>query len=257
MENGKIIFGAVYKIKKGSNWLLKSVNVGMHGNYFEIQNNQAYHYFLPVNANTGSGVKTYMVDTYMIDKPSYKTFEDLVSIIKSWNDPEVGSRIKARCYDYYYAGFFEVTEKTASAFELYCDLSDLKRITADEAVKYEDSDVFWNVQFYHEHNYSWNRGAEGIILAKKNASPVGEKSLEAVLSKIIHLKIDVLDYEVNDAEEELKDILEKFPQLDDEHIEEIQAAESYLKTLCIIKQLVIYSLTPYKNVVSNYIYDKK
>lgn len=257
MANKEIIFGAVYKLQKGANKLLKSVNTGMHGKYFELQNDQAYYYFLPIKATVNGGVKTYMVDTYMIDKPSYKNYEDLITIIKSWADPEKGSRIRSRCYDYYYSGIFEVTEETVPAFELVCDLGQVTPVDEDEAVKYLENEVFWKVQLYHEHNYSWESGAKGVTLALKDALPNGEKSLKAVLSKIIRLKIDDLDYEVNDADEELKDILEKFPQFEDEHTEEIQAAESYLKTLCILKQLVVYSLTPYKNVVSNYIYGKK
>lgn len=251
MANKEIIFGAVYKLQKGANKLLKSVNTGMHGEYFEFQNDQAYYYFLPIKATVNGGVKTYMVDTYMIDKPSYKNYDDLITIIKSWADPEKGSRIRFRCYDYYYSGIFEVTEETVPAFELVCDLSQVTPVDEDEAVKYLENEVFWKVQLYHEHNYSWGSGAKGVTLALKDALPNGEKSLKAVCNKIINLKINDIYYK--DVTDELHEVLTNFPELCEEHQEEIDAANAYLRMLENLQQLMYLSLSPYKDVITNYL----
>lgn len=251
MTNKEIIFGAVYKLQKGANKLLKSVKGGMHGEYFAFQNDQAYYYFLPINANVNGGVKTYMVDTYMIDQPSYKNYEDLITIIKSWADPEKGSRIRSRCYDYYYSGIFEVTEETAPAFELVCNLSQVTPVDEDEAVKYLENEVFWKVQLYHEHNYSWESGAKGVTLVLKDALPNGEKSLKAVCNKIINLKINDIYYK--DVTDELHKVLTDFPELCEEHQEEIDAANAYLRMLENFQQLMYLSLSPYKDILTNYL----
>lgn len=254
MTNKKIIFGAVYKLQKEANKLLKFVKGGMHGEYFEFQNDQAYYFFLPINANVNGEVKTYMVDTYMIDKPSYKNYEDLITIIMSWADPEKGSRIRSRCYDYYYSGIFEVTDETTPAFELVCDLSQVTPVDEDEAVKYLENEVFWKVQLYHEHNYSWESGAKGVTLALKDALPNGEKSLKAVCNKIINLKINDIYYK--DVTDELHKVLTNFPELCEEHQKEIDAANAYLRMLENFQQLMYLSLAPYKDVITKWSQEK-
>lgn len=256
MENAKdIIFGGVYKLADNAEEILRKK--GYRGNYFD-GNDQSYGYFLPVAVempcNTGNNeVFIYMIDTYVIDRPHYDDFEELVEAIKSWRNPENGCRIRNQSFNYYHSGAFRLTDDIAPAFELVCDLSKVKPIYSDEAVKYEDGDVFWNVKLYHTHNFSWEEGTKGVILAKKNASPTGERSLKAVLDKIVRTNPDELGYMDIALSDELQTTLNMFPWLSDEHSKEIEAAKDYLKAVRYIYQLREMTLSPYRNVIGRYV----
>lgn len=260
MTNKNIIFGGVYKLTEKANKILTDVPGGMHEDYFSICNTQHYGYFFPVavqvHYNTGNTeTEIFMVDTFMIDKPNYRDFEKLVELFKSWKDPDIGAKICSRCYDYYYAGCFKLTDKTAPAFELVCDLSEVRPVRQEEAIKYERKDVLYGIQLYHEHNYSWDTGARGITLVNKDATPSKEKTLKQCFVEIMNMKLNVSNFQSKNIINEFEDCLKTYPELETEHYDEVFACKQYIKAYKNLCQLASLSLEPYRQIMDDYIYD--
>lgn len=253
-----IVFGGIYKLVKGANKLLRYVPGGMHGHYFNDGNTQKYGYFVPIKAYVNNTVKTFMVDTYMIDMSGMQPgLERMVKCFKTWSDPEKGSIIRAHCFDYYYAGLFELTEETAQCFELLCDLQDVEVIKDSDISKYLESDVFKDIPLYHNHNYSWCGGVQGVSLVRKSAKPDGKKSLKSAISKILNLKLDSVEYEITEVKKGLADVLEAFPDLKNEYADEIKACDYYLLALESLRQLKKLSLSPYEKTMADFVYDRR
>lgn len=251
MENlikNKILFGGLYKINPEKKNLLR-----MTSNYFENGNNQRYGSFLPVcTLKNDVSESFFMVDTYQISTPSRKDYSDLINKICSWNDPEKGSRIKNKCFDYFYTGCFEITDENIEAFDLVCDLRDYKPISTDEALIYDSNDIIRNVRLYQNHNYSWDYGARGITLLRIGATPDVKKELKKVFSDVLDLKISSSDYDYNKAVSEFKEIQIKYPLVKDNYFKQVNACNKYLEIFKNLQDLYLNSLEPYHEIINKF-----
>lgn len=251
MENSikeKILFGGLYQINHEKIDLLR-----MSSNYFENDNNQRYDYFLPVCSKNNDGSETfYMVDTYQIDNPNGKDYSDLINKICSWKNPEKGTRIKTRCFDYFYVGIFEVTDKNIEAFALVCNLKDYKPVNLEEALIYDANDIIPNIPLYHCHNYSWNYGARGITLLKIGAIPNEKKELKRIFSDALDMRIGLSDYDYNKVVNSFKKIQIKYPWVKDYYRKQIDACNKYLAIFKNLQDLYCNSLESYRDILSRF-----
>lgn len=251
MENlikEKILFGGLYQINPEKIDLLK-----MTSNILENGNSQRYGSFLPVCTLKNDGSERFfMVDTYQINNPYGKDYFDLIKKICSWKDPEKGTQIKNKCFDYFYAGCFEVTGENIEAFNLVCDLRDYKPISTEEALIYDDSNIIRNVRLYQNHNYSWDYGARGITLLRIGATPDEKKELKRVFSDVLDLRISPFDYDYNNAVNELKKIQIKYPCVKDNYFKQVNACNKYLEIFKNLQDLYQNSLESYRDILSRF-----
>lgn len=170
-----VIFGGLYKVKSGT-W---NSNGGL--------NDQCYYLAVPIMDDNGD---VWMQDTYQLSFPSMKNgqtqTEAAIERLFEFGEGYKGWAVKNARYNYYYKNQMKITNSSQlENFELIADLHDYRPFKCGEDYRdYNDGDVLHGVKLYFEHGYSWNYGAVGVKLvrkdAKKNPVRVLEKAMQDV-----------------------------------------------------------------------------